>query len=146
MLKQNERQGQFQIVLVTKLTSLVFPIWLHHIDTWVSYVVALLNLYSVKMNFEQREVTTANFTFVRSLAKWLECSSMVHETCVQSQVASYQRLWKWYSILPCLTLSNISYASKVKWSNSVNGVAPSPTPLCSSSWNGSLLVALNYGR
>ena len=30
-------------------------------------------------------------------------------------------------ILPCLTLSNIRYASTVKWSNRGKGVAPSPT-------------------
>ena len=31
----------------------------------------------------------------------------------------------------CLTLSNIRYISRVKWSNPGNGVAPSPTPRCS---------------
>ena len=31
-----------------------------------------------------------------------------------------------------LTLSNIRYVSRVKWSNPGKGVAPSPTPLCSS--------------
>ena len=30
------------------------------------------------------------------LAKWVECSPMVWETGVQSQVESYQRLKKWY--------------------------------------------------
>ena len=39
---------------------------------------------------------------------------MDQETCVQSQVTSYQRLLKWYFIPPCLTLSNIRYISKVK--------------------------------
>ena len=39
---------------------------------------------------------------------------------------------KWYLILPCLTLSNITYVSRVKWSNPEKGVAPSPTPQCSS--------------
>ena len=34
--------------------------------------------------------------------KWVECSPMVWETWVQSQVASYQRLYKWYLIPPCL--------------------------------------------
>ena len=45
---------------------------------------------------------------------------------------------------PCLILSNISYVSRVKWSNSGKGVAPSPTPRCSSYRKGSLLVANNY--
>ena len=77
---------------------------------------------------------------------WVECSPMIRETLVQSQVASYQRLKKWDLIPPCLTLNNIRYASRVKWSNPEKGVAPSPTPRCSSYWKGSLLVALDYGR
>ena len=47
---------------------------------------------------------------------------------------------------PCLTLSNIRYVSRVKWSNPGKGVAPSPTSRCSSYWKESLLVALDYGR
>ena len=69
---------------------------------------------------------------------------MVREIGVQSQVASYQRLEKWYLIPPCLTLSNIRYVSRVKWSNPGKGVVPSPTLRCSSYWKGSLLVALDY--
>ena len=46
---------------------------------------------------------------------------MVRETWVQSQVASYQRLSKWYLIPPCLTLSSIRYVSRVKWSNPGKG-------------------------
>ena len=53
---------------------------------------------------------------------------------------------KWYLIPTCLTLSNIRYVSRVKWSNSGKGVAPSPTLRCSSNWKGSLLVALDYVR
>ena len=79
-----------------------------------------------------------------TLAWWLECSPMAQETWVQSQVESYQRQ-KWYLIPPCLTLSNIRYLSRVKWSNPRKGVAPFPTPWCSSYWKGSLLVALDYG-
>ena len=56
---------------------------------------------------------------------------MVRETWVQSQVMSFQRLLKWYLMLPCLTLSNMRYVSRVKWSNPGKGVAPSPTPRCS---------------
>ena len=47
---------------------------------------------------------------------------------------------------PCLTLSNIRYVSRVKWSNPGKGVTPSPTSWWDSYWKGSLLVALNYGR
>ena len=49
-------------------------------------------------------------------------------------------------IPPCLTLSDIRYISRVKWSNPGKGVAPSLTPRCSSYWKESLLVALNYSR
>ena len=52
---------------------------------------------------------------------------MVWEAWVQSQVESCQRFLKWYLILPCLTLSNIMYVSRVKWSNPGKGVAPSPS-------------------
>ena len=73
------------------------------------------------------------------------CLPMAQETRVQSQVESYQRLKKWYLILPCLTLSIIRYISRVKWSNPRKGVAPSPTPRYSSYWKGSFWVALDYG-
>ena len=73
-----------------------------------------------------------------------KCSPMVR---VQSLVKSYQRLFKkWYLIPPCLTLNIIRYVSRVKWSNPRKGVAPSPTPWCSSYWKGSLRVALDYSR
>ena len=80
------------------------------------------------------------------MAQTVECSPMIWETWVQSQVASYQRLLKWYMIPPCLTLSNIRYVSRVKWSNPGKGLALSSTPRCSSYWKGSLLVALDCGR
>ena len=71
---------------------------------------------------------------------------MARETWVQSQVESYQRLKKWYLMPPCLTLSIIRYGSRVKWSNPAKGVAPFPTPWCSSYRKGSLRVTLDYGR
>ena len=82
------------------------------------------------------------------LVKWVEFSLMVRETWVQSQVASYLRLLKWFLIPPCLTISNLRYVSRVKWSNLGKGVAPSSTPWCKVGcyWKGSLLVALDYGR
>ena len=39
---------------------------------------------------------------------------MVRETGVQSQVESYQKLKKWYLMLPCLTLSIIKVRIKGK--------------------------------
>ena len=71
---------------------------------------------------------------------------MARETWVQSQVESYQRLKKWYLMPPCLTLSIIWYGSRVKWSNLGKGVAPSPTPRCSSYRKGNLRVILDHGR
>ena len=65
---------------------------------------------------------------------------------VQSKVVSYQRLEKWHLIPPCLTLVNIRYVSRVKWSNPGKGVALSPSLWCSSYWKGSLLVTLDYSR
>ena len=46
----------------------------------------------------------------------------------------------------CLTLSIIRYVSRVKWSNPGKGVAPSPTPRCSSYWKGSFRVAFDYSH
>ena len=60
--------------------------------------------------------------------------------------SSHTKDSKWYLIPPCLTLSIIRYVSRVKWSNPEKGVAPSPTPLCSSYWKGSFRVGLDYGR
>ena len=77
---------------------------------------------------------------------WVECLPMVREIWVQSQVESYQRLSEWYLIPPCLTLSNIRYVSRVKWSNPGKGVPPFPTPYCRNYWKGSLLVAIDYCR
>ena len=71
---------------------------------------------------------------------------MVRETGVQSQVESYQRLKKWYLMLPWLALSIIRYGSRVNWSNPGKGVAPSLTPQCSSYWKGSLWFTFDYGR
>ena len=78
--------------------------------------------------------------------KLLQCLPKVRETGVQSLLESYQRLKKWYLMLPCLTLSIKRYGSRVKWSNPRKGVAPFPTPQCSSYWKGSARVTLNYGR
>ena len=52
----------------------------------------------------------------------------------------------WHLMQPCLTLSIIRYGSRVNGSNPKKGVAPFPTPRCSSYWKGSLRVALDYGR
>ena len=76
----------------------------------------------------------------------MECLLMPQETWVQSQVASYQRLKKWYLIPPCLTPSIIRYVSRVTWVNPGKGVAPFSTPWWSSLGKGSLRVTLDYGH
>ena len=63
---------------------------------------------------------------------WVECLPMVWETGVQSQFESYQRLKKWYLMLPCLTLSIIRYGLRLKWCNPGNGVVSSSPPWCNS--------------
>ena len=83
------------------------------------------------------------YGFTGPLAKGVEYSPMVQETRVQSQDESYQRLKKWYLMMPCLTLSIIRYISRVKWCNPGKGVVPSPTPWCSSYRKGSLQVILD---
>ena len=50
---------------------------------------------------------------------------------------------KWYLMPPCLTLSIRRYGSRVKWGNPGKGVAPSPTPWCSSYRKGNLRVTLD---
>ena len=63
-------------------------------------------------------------------------------TGVQSLVESYQRLKKWYLMPHCLALS-IMLGSRVKWSSPGKGVAPFPTPRCSSCRKESLQVILD---
>ena len=101
--------------------------------------VLVWKLFELKRN-------TWNYVSSGSLAKWVESSPMARETRVRSQVASYQRLKKWYLLPPCLTLSIIRYISSVKWSNLGKGVAPSLTPPFSSYWKESLRVTLDYSR
>ena len=78
----------------------------------------------------------ANTLLIRSLP-------MVWEIGAQSQVESYQRLKKMLLDAALLALSAIKWGSRVKWSNPGNGVAPSPTPRCSSYWKGSLRVTFD---
>ena len=69
---------------------------------------------------------TLDYFTTEPLAKWVECSPMVRETEVQSQVDPCQRLKKSYLMPPCLTFSIIRWWSRVKWCNPGNGVAPCP--------------------
>ena len=49
---------------------------------------------------------------------------MTRETGIQFQVELYQRLKKWYLILPCLIPSIIRDESRVKWVNPGKGIPP----------------------
>ena len=49
-------------------------------------------------------------------------------------------------VLDAFLLNTQHYKVRVKWSNPGKGVAPSPTPWCSSYRKGSLRVTLDYGR
>ena len=62
------------------------------------------------------------------------------ETRVQSKVESYQRLKK--MVLDATLLDTQHYKIRIKG----KGVAPSPTPWCSSYRKGSLQVTLDKGR
>ena len=86
------------------------------------------------------------YIYTGSLVWWVECSPVVRETWGSIPGRIIPKTLKWYLIPPCLILNNIRYVSRVKWSNPRKGIAPSPTPRCSSYWKGSLLVSLNYGR
>ena len=112
-----------------------------------SVIKNISQLLKKKKKKEKKKISIFSMLYLRVMyiSKWLECSLMAWETWVQSQVESYQRLKKWYLIHSCLTLSIIRYGSRVKWSNPGKGVAPSPTPWCSSYRKGSLQVTLNYG-
>ena len=52
---------------------------------------------------------------------------------------------KSYFMPLCLTLSIITYGSRIKWVNPGKGEAPSPTNWCCSYRKGSLLVTLDCG-
>ena len=71
---------------------------------------------------------------------------MARETWVQSKVESYQRLKKMVLDASLLNTQHYKVRIKGKVEQSREGVAPSPTPWCSSHRKGSLLVILDYGR
>ena len=88
-----------------------------------SYSSADMQLVYSTAPVDWAEVIDLNYS--KLLVQGVKCSPMVRETWIQYQVASYRRLLKWYLILPYLTLSNIRYLSRAKWSNPGKEVAPS---------------------
>ena len=78
-------------IIVTFISHSFFSILLQGPGTYLSF--AFFQFYSM----------------VSRNAKSTILQVLFRETWVQSQVESYQRLKKWYSMLPCLTLSIIKY-------------------------------------
>ena len=101
----------------------------------------ILNAYTKKV--WKLSYCTIYIYIIWPLAKWVQSSPMVRETGVQSPVESYQRLKKRFLIPPCFALSTIRWGSRVKWSNSMNRVAASRTPRCSSYRKRGLRVTLD---
>ena len=123
--------------------SNTFPIYIYiyigKVSKWLNYKYVSQYIYIYIYMYIFIEIN-------RTLAWWFECLPMPRETWVPSQVRSFQSLKKWYLMPPCLTLSIIRYGSRVKWCNPEKGVAPSPTPRCTTYRKGNLRVTLNFGR
>ena len=79
------------------------------------------------------------------LVYWVECSQMVRGIGVQSEFVSYQRLKKKVLDASLFNTQHYKVRIKGKWSNLTKWVTLSPTPQCSSYWNGSIRVALDIG-
>ena len=119
----------------------------HYILPTYQILISLLSIHILCKCFSvKKNISVIIQPLHRHIGLVVECLPMARETEIQSQVKSYQRLKKWYLMLPCLTLSIIRYVSRVKWSNPGKGVAPFTTPRCSSNWKGSFRVALDYGH
>ena len=77
-----------------------------------------------KEAFASSSTMVTNFTYNRAIGQMSRVfANGPGDRGVQSQVESYQRLKKWYLMPPCLTLSIIRWATRVKWSNPGYGVA-----------------------
>ena len=71
---------------------------------------------------------------------------MVQEIKVQSQVESYQKIFKMVLDASSFNIQPYKVWIKGKWSNSEKGVVPFPTPQNSSYWKGNFQVTLNYSQ
>ena len=93
---------------------------------------------------------TNNNNFILELIKKMiffkNDSPMVRDTCVQSQVEVIPKTQKMVLDDSLLNTQHYKVRIKGKVEQSREGVAPSPTPWCSSYRKGSLRVTLDYGR
>ena len=80
------------------------------------------------------------------LAKRFECSPMARETWVQSPGRVIPKTQKMVLDVSLLNTQHYKVRIKGKVEKPREGVAPSPTPWCSSYRKGSLRVTLDYGR
>ena len=96
------------------------PSPLHFVYTWYCKIEEVIK-FPCLLYFWGYFIQSCCFSAFNFLS--VGCLPMVRETWVQSQVMSYQKFFKWYLIPLCLTLSNIRYVSRVKWSNPGKGVA-----------------------
>ena len=129
-----EREREFHAISMTIRMMIYHECIIAYIGSW--WIKVRLNIFPSLQETHCQYFAAKQTNFIYS------CNI----SGVQSQVASYQKLLKWYLIPLCLTLSNIRYVSRVEWSNPRKGAVPSPTPRCSSYWKGSLLVALDLCR
>ena len=125
------------------LFSFFFLSFLQHVNRCnIFNVQSCLSIYIEIIEFlnEQFIGNNKQMNITGSLAKRIECSPngpLVHRS-IPGRVIS--KTLKIVLETSCLTLNDIRYVSRVKWSNSGKWAAPSPTPRCSSYWNGSLKV------
>ena len=131
----------YNVIFLYSVRSFVLRLFLlgHHALNFLSNLLSFL----LVMIYRSNPCCLRNFM----MSSWYVLISFFFYLCIgmmvrvfangpgdqgSTQVESYQRLKKWYLMPPCLTLSIISYRSRVKWSNPEKGVAPSATHWCSS--------------
>ena len=125
-IKRQAFSVYFLTIQTGRLFFICLSVWMAKSLRIAAHLVSVIGSSSNSFHLSQ-----SNIPMMIIINQWVECSPMVQETWLQSQVASYQRLLKWYLIPPWLTLSNIMYVSRVKWSNPGKRVPPSPTLRCS---------------
>ena len=91
---------------------------------------------------KKKEVTSTNRAI--GLRSRVFANGLGDQGSIPSQIIP--KTQKWYLMLSCSTLSIIRYGLRVKCSNPGKGMAPTPTPRCSSYGKGSLRITLDDGR
>ena len=141
----DERQVAVQLLLIRCCFHAVVPTRpqlgrnpvLKLLHRWRMTRDSLIYCFYVKENNVCVCIYIYIYIYIYNFVSWVECSPgwVIPKT---------QKIALDISLLN--TQRNIRYVSKVKWSNQGKEEAPSPIPLCCSSWKGSRQVALDYGR